>query len=407
MCAIMAQAQIKVISGGNVGINSTTPLSQFQIFDNYTKLAFGSATAFTDGTGYMGFNAVRQSNGYWLSANNGTKNGGFVMFSDLNGSLCFTPIANTGSSNNVYADSYVSNNVRVKFGTSCFLCVGASSPSSSCTEYFKGWKTIHENTLSYRGTFNIDLSNNDPRIFNTYSSYAMVLYNPNTGNYEDIEARNFIQSSDASLKTNVATITNSLQKVLQLRGVSFNWVNEPQSNMKSYGFLAQEVEQVIPDIVFTNDTSHLKTMNYIGIIPYLVEAIKTQQQTITTQGTRINTLETDLANCCNTGSIKNMQIPNNSNPNQNSKNRTAYLMQNTPNPFNTKTTIRYYIPENITSANLMIFDMQGKLIKTYMVNSKKEGFTEINGGEMQPGMYMYSLIIDGKEIDTKRMILTE
>jgi hypothetical protein len=51
--------------------------------------------------------------------------------------------------------------------------------------------------------------------------------------------------------------------------------------------------------------------------------------------------------------------------------------------------------------------MQGKLIKTYPINTKKEGSIEINGGEMQPGMYLYSLIIDGKEIDTKRMILTE
>ncbi|GAB4452719.1 MAG: hypothetical protein Fur0028_08220 [Bacteroidales bacterium] len=82
-------------------------------------------------------------------------------------------------------------------------------------------------------------------------------------------------------------------------------------------------------------------------------------------------------------------------------------MQNVPNPFSTKTTIRYYIPETSNTAKLMIFDMQGKLIKTYPVSNKKEGSTEINGGEMQPGMYMYSLIIDGKELDTKRMILTE
>ena len=55
----------------------------------------------------------------------------------------------------------------------------------------------------------------------------------------------------------------------------------------------------------------------------------------------------------------------------------------------------------------MIFNMQGTLIKTYQINTKKDGYTEINGGEMQPGMYLYSLIIDGIEIDTKRMILTD
>ena len=56
---------------------------------------------------------------------------------------------------------------------------------------------------------------------------------------------------------------------------------------------------------------------------------------------------------------------------------------------------------------MLIFDMQGKLIKTYNINTSGDGNVEINAGELQPGMYMYSLISNSKEVDTKKMILTE
>ncbi len=390
---------IRIDANRNVGIKTTNPLSAFQVNDSYIKTAFGSANAsgLNWGTSYIGFNAVRQSNGYWLSNRDGsTANGGSIIYGGLDGSINFALIANTGNTDHQYDDANVSSNTIVKFGTSCFIATGTNNPPSGCKNYFKGWKTIFENSVAYKGTINIDLSNTDPRLFTTGST-QIVLYNTISGQYEDIKARSFIQSSDASLKQNVADISNSIDKLTRLRPVSFNWNGEVPGHAKSFGFLAQEVEQVIPELVFTDDSSHLKSMNYIALVPYLVQAIKEQQE-------QIKTLQDELSSCCTTGNTKDMMINSNS---SNTSSKTAFLMQNVPNPFSTKTVIRYYIPETSNTAKLMIFDMQGKLIKTYSVSNKKEGYTEINGGEMQPGMYMYSLIIDGKELDTKRMILTE
>ncbi|MBQ1698337.1 MAG: tail fiber domain-containing protein [Bacteroidales bacterium] len=88
-------------------------------------------------------------------------------------------------------------------------------------------------------------------------------------------------SSDSRLKTNVATMESSLDKVLKLRGVTFNWKNATSntSNKLQYGFIAQEVEKVLPDLVGT-DSNGFKTVNYTGVIPVLTEAIKTQQEEI-------------------------------------------------------------------------------------------------------------------------------
>jgi hypothetical protein len=412
LSAMLTNAQFKILSNGNVGINTVTPLTIFQIYNDFKKVSFGSATSLTDGISYQGFNAVRQSNGNWLTHNNGTKNGGFILYSDLNGNLNLVSVSNTGSTNQSFSDPYLTNNTIAKFGPVCYIATGTNSPPSGVRNYFKGWKTVLDNGL-YATTLYIELANADPRIYSTRNGISgepqIVFYNSNTGSYEDIKARSFIQASDASLKNNVNEIVNASEKIKALHPISFNWVGQANNAPKSYGFIAQEIEQIIPDIVFTDDTSHLKSVNYISIIPYLVKAFQEQIQIIKEQEEKINMLKDELANCCSTDKTKNMMLNNSKTNNNDNTEKTigAYLMQNAPNPFTAKTTIRFYIPEQTNNASILIFDMQGKLLKTYPINTKKEGSIEINGGEMQPGMYLYSLIIDGKEIDTKRMILTE
>jgi myo-inositol-hexaphosphate 3-phosphohydrolase len=83
------------------------------------------------------------------------------------------------------------------------------------------------------------------------------------------------------------------------------------------------------------------------------------------------------------------------------------LYQNTPNPFSQSTQIKYYLPETVKSASLCIYDFQGKQLKQIPVAQRGEGSQQISGSEFSAGIYLYALIADGKEIDIKRMILTE
>jgi hypothetical protein len=102
----------------------------------------------------------------------------------------------------------------------------------------------------------------------------------------DIIANSIAGSSDARFKTNIFPIENPLQKVMQMRGVTFDWKtkefpNRTFSEKRSLGFIAQEVEKVIPEVVQTeNSTEGFKSVQYDKVVALLVEAIKEQQQQI-------------------------------------------------------------------------------------------------------------------------------
>ncbi|MBQ9863773.1 MAG: T9SS type A sorting domain-containing protein [Bacteroidales bacterium] len=84
----------------------------------------------------------------------------------------------------------------------------------------------------------------------------------------------------------------------------------------------------------------------------------------------------------------------------------AILYQNTPNPFTAQTEIRFSLPDDAPQAYIYIFDMTGKMQKQIPVDPDQQSVT-INGYELSAGIYLYSLVVGGQEIDTKRMILSK
>ena len=111
----------------------------------------------------------------------------------------------------------------------------------------------------------------------------------------DVYAFSTTTSSDRKLKKNIQSLEGSLEKVLGLRGVSFEW---KKNNKKSIGFIAQEVQEVVPDLVKNNRKEHdgVVTEEHLGvdygnITALLVEAVKEQQALINRLEERIKTLE--------------------------------------------------------------------------------------------------------------------
>ena len=90
-------------------------------------------------------------------------------------------------------------------------------------------------------------------------------------------------TSDINLKENIHSIEDPLGKVMQINGVGFRWKDTKED---AIGVIAQDIEEVIPEIVKNND--HIKTVNYNGLIGVLIEAIKEQQRQILELKAQIN-----------------------------------------------------------------------------------------------------------------------
>ena len=94
-----------------------------------------------------------------------------------------------------------------------------------------------------------------------------------------------ISNSDAKLKTNVTTITDALDKVSRLRGVEFDYI---KNGRHSIGVIAQEVEQVLPDLVIGDDP---KSVAYGNLTAVLIEAVKELREEVSSLKQEINTLK--------------------------------------------------------------------------------------------------------------------
>ena len=83
----------------------------------------------------------------------------------------------------------------------------------------------------------------------------------------------------------------------------------------------------------------------------------------------------------------------------------ARLEQNQPNPTASSTTIKYFVPEQTLKAVIKITNANSREIKSINISQKSNGQIILQTNDLTAGTYFYSLIIDGKNIDTKKMIL--
>ena len=204
-------------------------------------------------------------------------------------------------------------------------------------------------------------------------------------------------SSDLRFKNNVSDIDASIAEVLSsLRPVSYTfkqdsmiYLEKEEENRLHYGLIAQEVKNILPNIVHEDGAGYL-SINYIELIPLLIQAINQQQA-------QIEDLQDALAASHNENK-QNIRANHTSTPK---------LYQNNPNPFSKSTVIGYDLPLDTHEASIHIYDMNGTEIVAFSIETFGRGELTIDGGKLHAGMYLYSLIADGQLIDTKQMILTK
>lgn len=215
----------------------------------------------------------------------------------------------------------------------------------------------------------------------------------------DVYLQGVYHASDITLKENIENIQNSMEILAQLRPVQYNFKKDESSSSSKtprleFGLIAQEVEQVLPNIV-SNKGDSLKAIAYSEIIPLLIDAVKSQRQ-------EIENLKEQISS--NSGTKKSTSITTYSNPWTDISQ--PFLSQNVPNPFNEETIIKYSIPAINSYAMINLYDLSGSQIRSYSVSNTGEGEILIPASDLEPGIFIYNLIIDGEEVDSKKLMLT-
>ena len=167
--------------------------------------------------------------------------------------------------------------------------------------------------------------------------------------------------------------------------------NLSKANQIHYGLLAQEVKELYPELVY-EDSAGVMSINYTELIPLLIQAVQDLSEQVSA-----------LSNSSNASARK--QAPKQQA--SNAETIAATLYQNTPNPFTEETVISYIVPTEAQQASIYIYNMLGEQLSKYDISAFGEGYITISANELYAGTFLYSLVVDGKLIDTKQMIITQ
>ena len=240
----------------------------------------------------------------------------------------------------------------------------------------------------------------------------------------DIRHAGALISSDRRLKRDINEFEGGLDQIMQIQPYTYFYNGEGgiKSDELQFGVIAQEVQEVLPSMVSsyefqefeTTDKSHkaISSEEYLsvntGAMTYmLVNAIQEQQDIIEEREERIEELEarfedlsaivSELQNSLSQSHTTNVDLSGSS---------LAELGQNVPNPFNGNTQINYTIPEGTQDAQIVIYNNNGQLIKVISIDHEGVGTLNVNATDMPSGNYSYQLKVDGRNVETKQMIMS-
>ena len=216
---------------------------------------------------------------------------------------------------------------------------------------------------------------------------------------EDLEAVSYTLKNDAARhRQEVASLTGTTWKDQQDKQFFDQYYAAQEKGDERYGFLAQNVKEVFPQLVHTDKDGYMY-VDYIGLIPILVQSINELRAELAAVKSEEQQDEKSTAPM--------FQTPQQSGQNELEASLTeAKLYQNAPNPWNSETVIRYSLPQSVGQAFIYIYDMQGKQLKCIPAQGRGESQVTVTARDLDAGMYLYALVADGTLVNSKQMILT-
>lgn len=275
----------------------------------------------------------------------------YVLTTDSNGILSRQLASSIG---NGLSNTCNSNNFLIKKSTSSFTC-----------------SQIYDNGL------NIGIGT-------TFPSFKLDVNGT-------IRATDITTISDSKYKKDINQIEDALSTILKLDGKTYNWNSSENSNMNfsnrlQYGLIAQEVEKVLPSLAYKSENGDYG-INYIGLIPLLIEAIKEQQEQI------VELKELISKNNLQKQNVDLLIIKN------------SKILNTSPNPSSNEITISLFIDESVQDAKLVVYDLNGRIVSSLNIKERNielsRKFQKENYGT---GFFIVSLVIEGKIYETKKII---
>ena len=349
---VIAEERMRIKSNGFIGIGTPSPSEQLHT---------------TAGVRFQGLTVSNQS---------------MIISIDANGKLYKTTLPSSGITNACITNNYIPKTL--------------NGGNLTCSQIFDDGTSVGIGTnTGFAYTWSGGLTGTTP----PPASGNVKLYINGVS-----KALAYFATSDQKFKKDITKIDNALDIIKKLEGKTYYWrVNEFRekgfNTVKQYGFIAQELEKVVPEAVVIDQNGD-RSVNYDMIIPILVQGTKEQLLVIDNLQKQISELKSlvqaVLTNSGNTTSPS--QAVNLSDKN------VIVLNQNVPNPFSESTVITCNIPADFHKAQLHFHTSDGKLIKTIDITTTGQNTLNVFANDLSSGIYSYSLIIDEKVIETKRMI---
>lgn len=237
-------------------------------------------------------------------------------------------------------------------------------------------------------------------------------------------------ASDRNFKENISDYSQGMEVINKLHPVTFRfrddiYFDKPDASApavkrnfpegQQIGFIAQELETVLPNMVKTNEKGE-KAVNYDQLFGVIVQGMQEQDEQLAAlaevnDGLKaqndhlqhmLDELNARLAALEGEGNGSNKWADASSQGMDN-----AYLEQNSPNPFGENTVIRYYLPAQSGDARIVIRSDKAQEVLNFTLEHKGSGNIIVSGNSLAAGVYFCELYVAGKLVDTKKMMLVK
>jgi trimeric autotransporter adhesin len=390
----------------NTSIGSYTMTNNY---DGHRNTAVGVSALSWNLSGYsntgLGYNSLLNCFAGWQNTSVGDNSNVTTTYGSYNSSLGYNTGPNASNLHNVTClgiDATGTANDQVRVGNTFVQSIGG----------YKDWTNISDDR------FKVEVKEDVPGL-EFIKMLRPVSYridrekiNDATGvteRREKIRAENpdveFL-TGEAFSEITTGLIAQEVEAAARQLGYDFSGVDAPRNENDLYGL--RYATFVVPIIKAIQEQQH----QIEGLSPAGFETLETELGVLRHENERmraeldemraiLSRLSETMQQCCS----QLRADENSSGSDRQLHTDTPVLEQNMPNPFNEHTLIRYYLPVNSGEAHIIVTDMLGIRVRSFEINAKGQGQMIISSESLPPGTYVYSLMVNNRVVDSKRMVL--